>query len=120
LTCDKLPHWFPRLRTISWKDYQVWSWAITAKAIGSLLSPEANTWHNYVDLEQTKLEAAEVLGIFKPKQFHKELPVEFEWDLETVPVGALQTPINSLSLTSLTDASTSTSTIPWMTQGLFQ
>jgi hypothetical protein len=84
------------LRTISWKDYQVWSWTAATKAIVIPLSSEANTWHNYLDLEQTKLEAVEILGIFKPEQYNKELPVEIEWDLETVPVGAHQTPISSI------------------------
>jgi hypothetical protein len=51
--CGKL-HWFPNLRTIKWKDFQVWSWIAATKAIGSPLSREAITWHNYLDLKQTK------------------------------------------------------------------
>jgi hypothetical protein len=35
----------------------------------SPLSKEADTWHNYLDLEQTKLGAVEVLSIFKPEHF---------------------------------------------------
>jgi hypothetical protein len=91
------PHWFPTLRTIKWKDFQVWSWIAATKAIGSPLSREAISWHNYLDLEQTKLEAAEFPSIFKPKQLNKvELSLDTEWALETVPVGACQTPINTI------------------------
>jgi hypothetical protein len=90
------PHWLPTLNTIKWKDFQVWSWIGAAKALESPLSKEADTWHNYLDLEQTKLEAVEVLGIFKPEHIYTELPVDIEWDLLAAPPGAVQTPISTI------------------------
>jgi hypothetical protein len=60
------------------------------------ISTEADTWHNYLNREQTKLEAAELLGVFKPENFHQELPIEIEWDLNTAPPGAIARPISSI------------------------
>jgi hypothetical protein len=90
------PHWLPTLNTIKWKDFQVWSWIGTVKALESPLSKEADIWHNYLDLEQTKLEAVEVLGIFKPEHINTELPADIEWELVGVPAEAEQTPISSI------------------------
>jgi len=90
------PHWFPELRSITWKNYQVWSWLTAAKALQCPISAEADTWHNYLNREQTKLEAAELLGVFKPENFHQELPIEIEWDLNTAPPGAIARPISSI------------------------
>ena len=90
------PHWFPELRSITWKNYQVWSWLTAAKALQCPISAEADTWHNYLNREQTKLEAAELLGVFKPENFYQELPIEIEWDLNTAPPGAIARPISSI------------------------
>jgi hypothetical protein len=60
------PHWFPELRSITWRNYQVWSWLTAAKALQCPISTEADTSHNYLNREHTKLEAAELLGVFKP------------------------------------------------------
>jgi hypothetical protein len=90
------PHWLPTLSTIKWKDFQVCSWIGAVKALESPLSKEADIWHNYLDLEQTKLEAVEVLGIFKPEHINSELPADIEWDLVGVPAEAEQTPISSI------------------------
>jgi hypothetical protein len=61
------------------------------------ISTEADTWHNYLDLEQTKQEATEVLGVFKPENCHQELiPIEIEWGLITVPPEAIARPISSI------------------------
>ncbi len=68
------PHWFPELRSITWKNYQVWSWLTAAKALQCPISAEAEIWHNYLNREQIKLEAAELLGVFKPENFYQELP----------------------------------------------
>jgi hypothetical protein len=111
------PHWLPTLSTIKWKDFQVWSWIGAAKALESPLSKEADTWHNYLDLEQTKLEAVEVLGIFKPEHIYSELPVDIEWDLLGAPPGAVQTPISTIQLRSLEGASIGILTLHSTIQG---
>ena len=90
------PHWLPGLVTISWRNFQVWSWIGAVKALESPLSKEADTWHNYLDLEQTKLEAVEILGIFKPEHINTELPADIEWELVAIPAEAEQTPISSI------------------------
>jgi len=87
------PHWFPELRSITWKNFQVRSWLAPAKALECPIRTEADTWHNYLNLEQTKLE---VLGIFKSENFHQELHIEIEWDLNTAPPGAMARPISSI------------------------
>ena len=95
------PHWFPELMSMTWKNFQVWAWLAATKALKSTISTEADTWHSYLDLEETKLEAAEVLGIFKPENYHQELPVEVEWDLNTVPPRAIARPISSIQFNIL-------------------
>jgi hypothetical protein len=42
------------------------------------------------------LEAAEFIGVFKPENFHQELPIEIEWDLNTAPPGAIARSISSI------------------------
>jgi hypothetical protein len=90
------PHWFPELRSITWKNYQVWSWLTAAKALQCPISTEVDTWYSYLNREPTKLEAAELLGVFKPENFHQELPIDIKWDLDTAPPGAIARPISSI------------------------
>ena len=45
------PHWFPELRSITWKNNQVWSWLTAAKALQCPISTQADTWHNYLNRE---------------------------------------------------------------------
>jgi hypothetical protein len=67
-----------------------------AKALQCPISADTDTWHNYLNREQTKLEVAELLGVFKPENFYQELPIEIEWDLNTAPPGAIARPISSI------------------------
>ena len=74
------PHWFPDLKTISYKDYQVWSWAAAVKALDLPISKEAESWYNFLNLDQTKVEAVTVLDFFK-KDNQKKLAADIEFDL---------------------------------------
>jgi hypothetical protein len=78
------PHWLKELKTISWKDFRIWSWLEGARALESPISQEAETWLNYLSLEQTKVEAVEILAPFRSEN-QKELPVEIDFDLHSVP-----------------------------------
>ena len=71
------PHWFPTLKTITYQDYQLWSWAAAIKAQDLSSSQEADCYYFYLDLDQTKLEAAEVLSFFK-KDKERKLTAEAE------------------------------------------
>jgi hypothetical protein len=70
------PRWFPRIMAIEWRDFQVWTWLTAAKAIGSPISKDA---HNYLNLEQTRLEAVEILGKFKLENQKNNLPPDVEY-----------------------------------------
>jgi hypothetical protein len=85
------PHWFPKLETITWQDYKIWSWLAATKAIGSPISEEAETWHNYLNLEQTRIEAVEILGKFKQENHLGDLKPDIEFELYSTPPEA--TPI---------------------------
>jgi hypothetical protein len=67
---------------ISYKDYQVWSWAAAVKALHLPISKEAESWYNFLDLDQTKVEAVAVLDFFK-KDNQKKLTADAEFDLTT-------------------------------------
>jgi hypothetical protein len=71
------PHWFPTLKTINYQDYQLWSWAAAIKAQDLPSNKEADSYYYYLDLDQTKLEAAEVLSFFK-KDKERKLTAEAE------------------------------------------
>jgi hypothetical protein len=71
------PHWFPTLKSITYQDYQLWSWTAAIKAVDLPISDEAASYYYYLDLDQTKLEAAEVLSFFK-KDKERKLTAEAE------------------------------------------
>ena len=71
------PHWFPILKTITYQDYQLWSWTAAIKALDLPISKEAETWYNYMNLDQIKLEVTEVLSFFK-KDKERKLKAEAE------------------------------------------
>jgi hypothetical protein len=57
------------------------------KALESPLGQEANTWHNFLDRHQTRLEGVDILGRFKKecKVPDKDLPYQVQFDLNSVP-----------------------------------
>jgi hypothetical protein len=52
------------------------------KALDLPISKEAESWYNFLDLDQTKVEAVAVLDFFK-KDNQKELTADAEFDLTT-------------------------------------
>lgn len=59
------------------QDLELPRWS---RAIGSPISQEAEIWHNYLSLEQTRLGAGKILGQFKLEN-QKDLSPDIEFDL---------------------------------------
>jgi hypothetical protein len=81
------PHWWKGVHSICWKDFRIWAWFSAVKALESPIGQEANTWHNYLDRHQTRLEGVDILGRFKKecKVPDKDLPYQVQFDLNSVP-----------------------------------
>jgi hypothetical protein len=62
---NQKPHYFEKVGTLEWKDFRLYSWLNTTKALNLPLSSEAITWLEYLSTKGNQVAAAHFLDRFR-------------------------------------------------------
>jgi hypothetical protein len=62
---NQRPHYFEKVGTLEWKDFRLYSWLNTTKALNLPLRSEAITWLEYLSTKGNQVAAAHFLDRFR-------------------------------------------------------